>query len=146
MREGLYVRTFAKAGRHHYLAWLEGYLAAGNKPTRIIGDPFPGGLHFAWARQDFTLRRRRVASTLHWPAGIIVPAGIECADVNLGTTILYLMDGHQPKASSYIPYNQVPLFMEFEFITLPGMDDFIAEQDELNRQKPPCGHCGSNAH
>lgn len=101
-----------------YLAWLRAWLDAGGTLTHAYDYPWS---RWTWltASRDFQLGGECGANAVQ----IIVPAGMQHAGGGLGHNNLYFLDGPRQLGS------QVPVFSDPEFADLPGVPEFVREEE-----------------
>lgn len=83
--------NLAPAGRRDYLAWLKGYVNAGNSPTHYYEYPFERWNNFYIAKKDIHLVRLCGASAIN----IIVPNGINVLGGDRGHCNVFYYDGYE---------------------------------------------------
>lgn len=100
-----------------YLTWLRTWLTDWRPPTHAYDYPWA---RQAWltATRDFALGGECGADAVH----ILVPDGIDYARGELGHNQLYFMNGPVQCGG------QVPVFSDPEFLSLPGVREFIAAE------------------
>lgn len=100
-----------------YLTWLRAWLTPWRPPTHAYDYPWS---RWTWltATSDFALGGECGAAAVH----ILVPDGIDYARGELGHNQLYFMNG--PVQCGGI----VPVFSDPEFLSLPGVPEFITAE------------------
>ena len=114
--------TFWLAPIGLYVDWLRGYIAAGGKPTHCYDYHYSS--RFYVAKGDFTTGGECGA----FARDVLVPEGVRHLGGDLGHNKLFFFDGFQTPTPRW-----VPIYCDTEFLALPGIIEFIAEQEKASR-------------
>jgi hypothetical protein len=120
----IFFSTFRGAYLREYLTWLRGYAALGKQPTHHHDYPW-ARQNFLFARKDFTLGGECGSTS----RSIVVKKGVRHLGGELGHNTLFFLE------DSSVVGQYVPLFGDYGFQNIPGLEDFIERSKRERAQK-----------